>query len=100
MPTVPTRITSTKIRTVKLCIAPTISSYGFVTLRVGKQVVDYFLRRLPSDFGVGFEFEKIGGEPCERYHVHLAAEARHTCECLGHLRHGHCKHVDGLLALQ
>ncbi len=27
-------------------------------------------------------------------------ENRHSCECLGHYRHGHCKHIKALLDLR
>jgi hypothetical protein len=37
----------------------------------------------------------------ETYHVCLdPAGGRHSCECRGFLRHGHCKHVEALWALR
>jgi hypothetical protein len=51
--------------------------------------------RSGSDFGDGFEVVMLLSE--ERYHVQLS-EQGHICDCLSHLRHGHCKHVYGLVA--
>jgi hypothetical protein len=63
--------------------------------------VDYFLSRLPSDFGDGFRLEKIvpvAGEP-STYDVNLSTQSR-SCECQGFLRHSHCKHAEALAALR
>jgi hypothetical protein len=52
-----------------------------------------------ADFGRGFLVEKIDtAAQTAAYHVNLDGDKR-TCECKGHLRHGHCKHADGLAAL-
>jgi hypothetical protein len=66
-----------------------------VRIRTPRDNSAYHVSGVEADFGRGFLFEKESGES---YHVHLDGEAR-SCECLGHLRHGHCKHVDGILAL-
>jgi hypothetical protein len=34
------------------------------------------------------------------YHVHLSDDSAMTCEYKGHLRWGHCKHGEALLALR
>ena len=63
----------------------------------------YWLRRIGSDFGDGFELTKftpsVRGDGDEQYHVHLSNEG-HTCECKGFLRWGRCKHVDALVCLR
>jgi hypothetical protein len=69
---------------------------GIVRLTVGKDTGDYYLDRVPADFGLGFKVEEIGGD--EVYHVNLDGQVR-TCDCKGHARHGHCKHSDGLAKL-
>jgi hypothetical protein len=95
-------------RSIRLGLAPFGGNPGIVTITVqtGSRVpkvetTDYFLRRLPSDFGAAFSLEKFAtesdGEP-ETYHVNLCGE-KSSCECKGHLRWGHCKHVSGLEAL-
>jgi hypothetical protein len=54
---------------------------------------------LPADFGRGFLVEKVGIDRDEaKYHVNIDT-ARRSCECKGFLRHGHCKHADGIAAL-
>jgi hypothetical protein len=73
---------------------------GVVRIRVGKAQADYLLTRIPADFGRGFRLEKIGLEADGEgpYHVNLDGDKR-TCDCKGGLKHGHCKHADGLAAL-
>jgi hypothetical protein len=66
----------------------------------------YYLQKLPADFGVAFRLTKLAhqveaGMP-ESYHIHLDPRGRHSCECLGHLRHWHktvCRHVAACAAL-
>jgi hypothetical protein len=71
---------------------------GVVRITVGKETGDYFLDRIPADFGLGFRVEEIGGD--EVYHVNIDNDGRtRTCECKGYLRHCHCKHADSLARL-
>jgi hypothetical protein len=87
------------VRTIKLALKPFEGNPGVVSITVGKDAADYFLSTVAADFGTGFRLEKIGGG--ETYHVNLAADPKnHSCECKGFGRWGHCKHVDGLAALQ
>jgi hypothetical protein len=86
-------------RRIKLSLKPFDGAPGVVQITVGKDIADYFLSTVPADFGTGFKLEKIGGS--ETYHVNLAADPKeHSCECKGFGRWAHCKHVDGLAALQ
>jgi hypothetical protein len=70
------------------------------------KVDEYFLDKIPSDFGEAFLVEKRDyrplqeGEEESRYHVLIANEQDRSCECKGFLRHGHCRHITGLLALR
>jgi hypothetical protein len=77
--------------------------YGAIRITCGPLVTDYFLSEIGAAEGPGFELEKIDhaptGQPTDRYHVNLLPDGRHTCDCLGHEHHGHCKHVEGLQAL-
>lgn len=72
---------------------------------VGRQVktTNYFLRRIDSDFGQGFELLKSILDGGERYCVNIATDpAQDTCECPGHLRWGFrtvCRHRAMLRAL-
>jgi hypothetical protein len=64
----------------------------------------YYLEPIPADFGLGFRLEKFSneveeGEPSE-YHVNIDPQhGHHTCECMGHQRWHHCKHVEALVSL-
>ena len=72
---------------------------GIVRITVGTRRDDYFLTPMPADFGRAFKVEKVGltvNDP--PYHVNIDGDQR-SCECKGFLRHGHCKHADGLAAL-
>jgi hypothetical protein len=74
-----------------------------LTLTVGKQRFGYYLEALPCDIGgKAFRLTKLAhqveeGQP-DHYDVHLDG-ASSSCECLGHLRHHHCKHQDVLRVL-
>jgi hypothetical protein len=71
--------------------------WGVIEITQDRKASRYYIEAVPSDFGVGFLLRKIGGT--EEYHVNLSAEG-HNCECKGFLRWNHCKHTDGLAALQ
>jgi hypothetical protein len=60
-------------------------------------VTDYTVLELPCEIGGrGFEVSNLSN--LEIYHVHVHGRDR-SCDCVGHLRHGHCKHADGLARL-
>jgi hypothetical protein len=87
-------------RSIRLSLAPFEGNPGIVTIQVGKEVNDYFLLPVPSDFGRAFRLEKFTGELAETYHVNIdIVDGKNLCECKGALRWGHCKHTDGLAAL-
>src|SRR6516225_4015227 len=86
-------------RSIRLAVPPNAEGRnGILVITVGKQTDQYFVSRVPSDFGRGFCLEKIGDAENTAYHVNLSAE-RNTCECKGWCRWQHCKHADGLAAL-
>jgi hypothetical protein len=58
----------------------------------------YHLTAVPSDFGRAFRLEKLSSDGEGDYHVLLHGPET-SCECLGFLRHGHCKHAESLMAL-
>lgn len=73
-----------------------------LTIRVKGKRTDYTLERIGSDWGDGFRLTKHVGhesDECDIYDIHLSDEG-HTCECLGFLRHSHCKHIDALVRLR
>jgi hypothetical protein len=61
---------------------------------------DYLVTAFAADLGRAFEVVKLcprEGNPT--YHVLLADDGKHSCECKGFLRWNRCRHVSGLLAL-
>jgi len=82
---------------------PPFGVLGALTISVGKQSCAYLLTRLKTDFGEGWQFDKIDGE--EHYQVNIGEDGHHLCDCLGQLHHGtragrSCKHIDALLTLR
>jgi hypothetical protein len=73
---------------------------GIVRITVGKEAAEYMLIELAADYGRGFKVEKMGTEGTESgYHVNVTEDGKKTCDCLGHMQYGRCKHSDGLAAL-
>ena len=67
-----------------------------LTLRAGKQADVYDLHEITTDYGRGFQLTKADGTV---YHVCLDGLCS-ACDCLGHTKHGHCKHASGLRKLR
>ncbi|HLJ96272.1 MAG TPA: hypothetical protein VKU02_24070 [Gemmataceae bacterium] len=62
---------------------------------------EYRISPLAIDPSIGhkaFRFAKQGGDEAV-YDVHVDAHGTH-CQCLGFLRHGHCKHADTIRAAE
>jgi hypothetical protein len=79
----------------------TIGTAKVLWLTVGKLTTAYRLEELKADFGTAFRLCKAyqgGNAEPEAYDILLAEEGA-TCECMGFLRHGHCKHADALAKL-
>jgi len=84
-------------RAAKLTTVGTAQVLGLTT---GKDTVFYLLTTLAATVGAGFHLAKAdrGDGPGEEYDVLLDGQFS-SCECMGFLRHGHCKHVEALTAL-
>jgi hypothetical protein len=67
-----------------------------LTLRICQKADTYDLLEITSDYGRGFQLTKADGTV---YHVCLDGLCS-ACDCKGHTKHGHCKHVDSLTALE
>ncbi len=61
----------------------------------------YWVEALPSDFGRAFRFAKINpdGSDGEAYETCVVNDQDAHCCCLGHEKHGRCKHVDAARAI-
>ena len=89
---------ATKTRTIRLLQAPTAGGVGVFCVTVGEATTIYVLREIECQIGGrGFEVSRLGLGT--QYHVRIDTLDESTCECMGFLRHGYCKHVLGLYAL-
>jgi hypothetical protein len=77
---------------------------GALYVTIGKKEFGYWVDRLPHyDARVvavrltKFQAARKADEP-DHYDVTCGPQTR-SCECLGFLRHGHCKHGDALAVL-
>jgi hypothetical protein len=88
-------------RVIRLVRTPDADGLGLFAVTTGKRVRRtefYIFKEIPCDVGGrGFEVHRLGLGPL--YHVRIGAPAQTSCECLGFLRHGQCKHIQGLAAL-
>ncbi len=94
-----------KARTVNLLLpVGPLDTNGVLRLTDGGKETLFFVDRLASEVGgAAFRLTKFEqhqrGEDDAVYNVLLDGE-RSSCECKGHLRHGHCRHVEALTALK
>ena len=85
-------------RVIRLERPTTIDGVGVFSVRVGERTTFYTLHEIRCDIGGrGFEVHRLGLG--NLYHVRVGEPADCSCECLGYLAHGHCRHLLGLLAL-
>jgi hypothetical protein len=84
--------------TIDLVRSPDRDGVGVFSIRSGEKSLFYTFREIPCSIGGrGFVVHRLGlGQV---YHVRIGARTDCSCECLGFLAHGRCKHVSGLLAL-
>ncbi len=85
-------------RTVRLVQAPTAAAPGVFCVRDPQRLTYYVFREIPCEIGGrGFGVHKLGLGTL--YHVRVGRRADCSCECLGFLSRGSCRHVLALLAL-
>ena len=90
--------TSRKKRTIRLIRSPSIDGVGVFCVNDGKAAVNYAFRAIPCDIGgQGFAVHRLGLG--QLYHVRIGRPEDCSCECLGFLAHGRCKHLQALLSL-
>src|SRR5713101_6808811 len=84
--------------TVRL-IRPAGAEVGIFRISEGPHMTFYAFAEIPCAIGGrGFAVHRLGLGPL--YHVRFGTVEECSCECLGYLRHGRCKHVRALLTLQ
>jgi hypothetical protein len=77
-----------------------LDSHGVAVFSVStaRETTFYALHEIRCDIGGrGFAVHRLGIGTL--YHVRVGKPADCSCECLGFLRHGRCRHILGLLAL-
>lgn len=85
-------------RSIRLVRAPTPDCAGMFSVTMGDETTFYTLFEIPCHIGGrGFAVHRAGLG--ELYHVRVGEPIDCSCECMGFLRHGHCRHVLGLRAL-
>jgi hypothetical protein len=85
-------------RSVRLVRSPANDGVGVFHIQSGKLSCFYTFREIPCFIGGrAFAVHRLGVG--ELYHVRVGKREDCSCECLGFLAHGRCRHVLGLLAL-
>ncbi len=85
-------------RSARLAVAPIGTDPGMVEISVHGRRQFYQLRRRLASWGRAFTLTKLGTATTYDVNVGQTADTS-TCDCLGNIRHGSCKHVSGLRAL-
>lgn len=85
-------------RAIRLIRPPDRFGVAVFSVRVDARTTFYTLREITCEIGGrGFVVHRLGLGSL--YHVRVGRREDCTCECLGYLAHGRCKHILGLLAL-
>ncbi len=87
------------VRTYKILSPIQADGTGSIRITCGKCVEEYAVTTFPAYDGTatGVSLTKNDGKT---YNVALGTLRSTACECLGYLRHSHCKHIDCLSAMQ
>ena len=85
-------------RTIRLTRKPDARGVGAFAITAGRATQWYTFREIRCEIGGrGFAVHRLGIGTL--YHVRVGGPEDCSCECMGWLRWGRCKHVTGLLAL-
>lgn len=91
-------MTAHPARVIRLIQRPEHSGVGVFAITTKKATQYYVFKEIHSEIGGrGFVVHRLGLG--DLYHVRIGAPSECSCECLGFLRHGRCKHIQGLSAL-
>lgn len=86
-----------KGRTIRLIRPPTPDEPGVLCI-IDKTLTWYVFQEIPCEIGGrAFAMHRIG--LATLYHVRVGDPVDCSCECLGFLSKGRCKHIQGLVAL-
>jgi hypothetical protein len=85
-------------RTIRLVRVPTTDGVGVFCICDSRQTAYYAFHEIPCEIGgCGFAVHRLGLGAL--YHVRVGKRENCSCECLGFLAHGYCRHVLGLRTL-
>jgi hypothetical protein len=86
------------VRTIRLVRSPREDGVGVFCISAGQRTSFYTFHEIPCAIGGrGFAVHKLGLGAL--YHVRVGRHSDCSCECLGFLTGGKCRHVLGLLTL-
>ena len=73
-----------------------------INIATPRKSARYRIEAIPCEFGSSAYRVSENRTGATAYDVLLDGfdENRHSCECMGHYRHGHCKHIKTLLELR
>jgi hypothetical protein len=93
--------TNREARSVRIVSGLNGENAGTISITCGKLVTFYEAWRNDTAFGDCWQLTKLlaDGQYGESYNVLLAGQES-NCDCAGHTFNDHCKHCDGLNALQ
>jgi hypothetical protein len=98
IPMVPLEATEAPPRSIRLMQVPRPGDVGVLRICKDRQTHYYVFKEIRCDIGGrGFAVHRLGLG--QLYHVRVGGLRDSSCDCLGFLRHGRCKHVLGLSAL-
>jgi len=87
-----------KAHVFRLVRPPDASGVGVIAVTAGKEEAFYTVREIPCAIGGrGFAVHRTGLGLL--YHVRVGEPEECSCECLGFLAHGGCRHILALQAL-
>lgn len=87
-----------KTRTVRIVRPPDERDVGIFCIDIDGKCQFYTFCEIRCEIGGrGFAVHRLGQG--ELYHVRVGAPEDSSCECMGFLRWGHCKHTASLAAL-
>ena len=71
---------------------------GMLCLTSRRKHAFYAFTEIPCSIGGrGFALQRLDKD--QRYNVRVGKPEESSCECLGFLAHGHCKHIEGMRTL-